>query len=147
AGSEVETRAGELKGKIRYMPPEQLIREKQDRRVDVFAVGVMMWEALTQRRYWGDLPEGEVIDALLAKRLPPLPTDVPIAPELAAICQRALAPNPADRFATAGEFQRELENCLLPEHIVGPDDLSAFLRQHYGAQRDAAKRAVEANLR
>lgn len=147
AGSEVETRVGELKGKIRYMPPEQLIRDKQDRRVDVFAVGVMMWEALAQRRFWGELPEGEVINSLLAKKVPELPTDVPISPALAAICRRALAPNPADRYATAGEFQHELESCLLPEHVMGPEDLGAYLRERFGAQREAAKRVIESHVR
>jgi hypothetical protein len=144
--SEVETRAGELKGKIRYMPPEQLMRANQDRRVDVFAVGVMLWEALAQRRYWGEKPEGDVINCLLAKDLPRLPTDIPIAPALAAICNRALAPNPADRYTSAGELQRELESCMLPELVMGPDDLGAFMRERFGPQREAAQKVVEAHL-
>src|SRR5450432_3192911 len=52
--SEVETQAGTLKGKIRYMPPEQLLHLPQDRRVDLFTVGVVLWEALTGRRFWGE---------------------------------------------------------------------------------------------
>jgi serine/threonine-protein kinase len=145
--SDVETRVGELKGKVRYMPPEQLVPENQDRRVDIFAVGVMLWEALTGRRYWGELAEGEVIASLLGRKLPPLPAlaaDVPA--QLRFICAQALAPDPDDRYATAGEFQRDLEDYLLgePDRASAEDDLGGFMRRHFEGEREAAKRAIEA---
>ena len=99
-GSEVETRTGSPKGKIRYMSPEQLIRDPLDRRADVFSVGVLMWEALARRRMWGEMEEGEVTRALLNQRIPPLPEGDHIPAELRAICARALAPDPADRYPT-----------------------------------------------
>ena len=70
AGSEIETRTGSPKGKIRYMSPEQLIRDPLDRRADVFSVGVLMWEALVRRRMWGEMEEGEVTRALLNRKIP-----------------------------------------------------------------------------
>jgi hypothetical protein len=147
-GSEVETRAGVLKGKIRYMPPEQLLRDTQDRRVDIFAVGVMLWETLSGRRYWGDLKEEDVASRLLARQLPPLPDDVEIAPELATMCERALAPMAADRYTTAGELQRDLEDYLARQpDRSSADEVGAFMRQHFGAEREAAARVIEAHVR
>jgi serine/threonine-protein kinase len=145
--SDVETRVGELKGKVRYMPPEQLVPENQDRRVDIFAVGVMLWEALTGRRYWGDAAEREVIASLLGRKLPPIPAlDADVAPQLRFICAQALAPDADDRYATAGEFQRDLEDYLLgePDRASAEDDLAAFMRRHFEGEREAAKRAIEA---
>ena len=94
AGSEIETRTGSPKGKIRYMSPEQLIRDPLDRRADVFSVGVLMWEALARRRMWGEMEEGDVTRALLNRKIPPLPEGDHIPAELRAICMRALAPDP-----------------------------------------------------
>jgi serine/threonine protein kinase len=144
--SEVETRAGELKGKIRYMPPEQLIRENQDRRVDIFAVGVMLWEAIMGRRFWGEAPEGDVISSLLAKKLPALDASAPA--QLRFICAQALADDPDYRYATAGEFQRDLEDYLLgqPDRASAEDDLAAFMHRHFEGEREAAKRAIEAHV-
>ncbi len=111
-GSEIETRTGSPKGKIRYMSPEQLIRDPLDRRADVFSVGVLMWEALARRRMWGEMEEGEVTRALLNRKIPPLPEGNHIPAELRAICARALAPDPADRYPTAEAFQRDIEKYL-----------------------------------
>ncbi len=147
-GSEVETQAGTLKGKIRYMPPEQLMHLSQDRRVDLFTVGVMLWEALASRRFWGARIDDEVVRELSAKRLPSLPLDANIPPDLAAICARALAPEPADRYATAAVFQRDLETYLatLPERLAGPE-LSSFMRDTFVDQRESAKWLIQAQIR
>jgi serine/threonine-protein kinase len=147
--SEVETRAGELKGKIRYMPPEQLIRENQDRRVDIFAVGVMLWEAITGKRFWGDVAESDVISDLLARKLPPVPpasADTP--PQLRFICASALAADPECRYGTAGEFQRDLEDYLLsyPERASAEEELGAFLSRNFDEERRQARKVIEAHM-
>ncbi len=146
--SDIETQAGTLKGKIRYMPPEQLIHLPEDRRVDIFTVGVALWETLVGRRFWGTRTDEEVIRELSAKRLPPLPDDANVSPELAAICARALAPDPGDRYATAEEFQRDLEKVL----AAGPERastaaLSAYVRDTFSAERESAKWLIEAQIR
>jgi serine/threonine protein kinase len=146
--SEVETQAGTLKGKIRYMPPEQLLHLPVDRRVDLFTAGVILWEMLAGRRLWGARTDDEVIGELSAKRLPPLPKDANVPPELAAICARALAPEPADRYATAEELQVDLEAYLatLPERVRAPD-LSRFMRESFSDERDSAKWLIDAQIR
>jgi serine/threonine protein kinase len=148
ARSEVETQAGTLKGKIRYMPPEQLLHLPVDRRVDLFTAGVILWEMLVGRRMWGARTDDEVIRDLSAKRLPPLPADANVAPDLAAICAHALAPEPAQRYATAEAFQYDLEAHLatLPERVRAPD-LSRFMRESFSGERESAKRLIEAQVR
>src|SRR6188768_690284 len=93
SGSTVETEAGVIKGKLRYMPPEQIAGEDVDRRADVFAVGVMLWEALSGSKLWKGLSDATIMNRVLHGQIP-LPTSsggADIPPELVAICMRALA--------------------------------------------------------
>ena len=147
-GSEIETRTGSPKGKIRYMSPEQLIRDPLDRRADVFSVGVLMWEALARRRMWGEMEEGEVTRALLNRKIPPLPEGAQIPAELRPICARALAPDPADRYPSAEAFQRDIEKYLqgLPEPC-GAEELGAFLRTQFGELRQATKKLIDFHIK
>jgi len=107
------TRDGQIKGKIAYMPPEQIRAEQVDRRCDVYAAAAVLWEAVTRARLY----KAESDAALLAKVLfepPPLPSafvpDIP--PELERIIMRGLAREPDKRYATAREMALELETCL-----------------------------------
>ena len=62
-----QTRNGMIKGKLHYMPPEQLLGEANiDKRADVFAVGVMLWEAISGRRMWDNVAEANVIKHVAA---------------------------------------------------------------------------------
>ncbi len=105
-----ETRVGQLKGKIAYMAPEQAMRVRIDRRVDVFSVGVMAWEAVAGERMWRKHNEVQILHALTQGDLPHLLSVRPDADtELVQIIQRALAFEPTGRYATAGEFRQALE--------------------------------------
>ncbi len=148
AGSEIETRTGTPKGKIRYMSPEQLIRDPLDRRADVFSVGVLMWEALARRRMWSEMEEGEVTRALLNRKIPPLPLGDEIPVELREMCMRALAPDPTDRYPTAEAFQRDIERYLaaLPDPC-GAEELGAFLRTQFGELRQATKKLIDFHIK
>ena len=59
-----QTRAGQLKGKVAYMAPEQLYSRAIDQRTDLFAVGVVLWEGLAQRRLFGGRPDIEMLNAI-----------------------------------------------------------------------------------
>jgi serine/threonine-protein kinase len=95
-----------LIGKLSYIAPEQARNEEVDRRADIFSVGVMLWEALTGRRY------ADSQDRLVAHRRrvtgeePRVRDVIPKVPRvLADMCDRALAFSPEDRFSTAAEFR------------------------------------------
>ena len=95
------TRPGALKGKLVYMAPEHFRSEPVDRRADVFAVGVMLWELLAERRLWHGMAEAHIVHHLAAGvAMPALPPDICRPPVLDAICARALAVNPGERYAT-----------------------------------------------
>jgi serine/threonine-protein kinase len=73
----------------------------------------MLWEIIARRRIWGDLGDAAIITRLLADDIPRLRDVVPdIDPELDEICSKALAPNPARRYASASDMQRDLEAYL-----------------------------------
>ncbi|MGD0675491.1 MAG: protein kinase [Polyangiaceae bacterium] len=149
ARSEVETRTGELKGKIRYMAPEQLRGEASiDRRADVFAVGVMLWEALAAQRMWSTLTDADVMLRLLNHQIPPLPRAALVPRGLAQVCTKALSPLPQDRYATAADFQRDLEKHaaeLAP--VARSDDLRALLCERFGDARAATNRLIDAHIK
>ena len=110
------TRPGALKGKLVYMAPEHFRSEPVDRRADVFAVGVMLWELLAERRLWHGMAEAHIVHHLAAGvAMPALPPDICRPPLLDAICARALAVNPGERYATAAELEVDLQAVLVGE--------------------------------
>jgi len=99
----------ETRGRVAYMAPEQLVGDTVDHRADLFSVGVMLWEAAVGQRLWHGLTDGEIMQRLLSPEAPPrLPRGQGFPPGLAAICARALALDPNQRYSSASEFQSDL---------------------------------------
>ena len=99
-------------GKYRYAAPERILRTSEDRRSDVYSVGVILYECLTGVRPF-DGPDAALIKAVLAgpprdprQRVPELPA------ALAEVVLRAMAREPEARFATARELGTALRGCL-----------------------------------
>src|SRR5262249_7972394 len=105
-----ETRLGMIKGKISYMPPEQAHGERVDRTADLFAVGVMLWEAVAGQRLWRGLSDVAILHKLTIGEIPAIRDVKENAPEaLDRICRRALAVQPEDRYQSAAEMQADLD--------------------------------------
>jgi serine/threonine-protein kinase len=105
------TPTGILKGKIGYMAPEGFRRETVDRRADVWALGVVMWELLTAKRLFRRPSEMETIAAVCSNPVPRPSTVNPVVPRaLEHTLAMALRPDRTERFQTAHDFARELEN-------------------------------------
>ena len=96
-----------------YMAPEQVRREVSDRRADVFSLGVVLYELLTDVKPFGGDSLAQIRDAVLNHE-PPLANKVdPAVPKaLAAIAARAMAKDPEYRFRSARSFARELRQWL-----------------------------------
>ncbi|MDI1443403.1 protein kinase [Polyangium sp. 6x1] len=110
------TREGELKGKYAYMAPEQIRHGSSvDRRVDVFAAAIVLWEMLAVRRLFnGDSELAIIAQVTMNEILPLKQIGVAVPPELEAVVMRGLARDPADRFQTAREMAMALEAAVPP---------------------------------
>jgi eukaryotic-like serine/threonine-protein kinase len=148
SGSTVETETGVIKGKLRYMPPEQIAGEAVDRRADVFAVGVMLWEALSGTKLWKGLSDATIMNRVLSGEIPkPDNAAGPIPPELVAICVRALAPERENRFQTALELELAIEEYLAKRsHYASARELGKFMTERFATVRAAVDRRIEDEL-
>jgi eukaryotic-like serine/threonine-protein kinase len=109
------TREGQIKGKIAYMAPEYLSAQPIDRRSDVYAAGVILWQCLTGRRLFEGDNEVQLLARVAEGRTsPPSSVVAAIAPELDEVVMRSLARNPADRFQTARAMAMAIEQCVRP---------------------------------
>jgi serine/threonine protein kinase len=106
------TQAGKIKGKLSYMSPQQVQSEDVDRRADIFAAGVVLWESLVARKLLarGDATVARVIQwqGISAEELEQVPASV------RPIVSRALAREPSDRYATAREMAMALAEAVPP---------------------------------
>jgi serine/threonine-protein kinase len=118
-GRSSETRTGVVKGKITYMAPEQAMAKPLDRRADLFSAGVLLWESAVGSRMWKGMQDVEIMNRLLSGSIPSSPRSVnPDAPEaIDAICRKALALDPEDRYPTAEAFQNDIEAFLAEEGV------------------------------
>lgn len=107
------TEDGQIKGKTAYMAPEQLQHAAVDRRTDVFAASVVLWELLTgQRLFFADSPAETMSRVLTAPIADPRTYAPDVPPALAAITMRGLERNVATRFATAEEMAVAIEESI-----------------------------------
>ena len=117
------TKNGKVKGKVAYMPPEQLRGAPLDRRADVYAAGVVLWEALTRQRLFARSNVGSTAYAVLAGDVSAPSQHRPeVDQRLDALVLRALAASPDDRFATARDMAIELEHCVPPASNIQVGD-------------------------
>ena len=133
AGRLQHTATGVLKGKFPYMSPEQADGQDLDARSDIFALGIVLWEMLCDRRLFkgdNDLASQRLVKAAAV----PAPSSIEpsLSPALDAIVLKALAKNRDDRFADAGEFRHALEAFAHEAHQqASSSHLSTFMRKLY----------------
>ncbi len=149
AGASSRTQEGILKGKISYIAPEQARCEQVDARADLFAVGLMLWEALAGRRLVHKEDEASVLARRMSGQDPSVRTVVPQLPaELANICDKAMAARPEARFQTAREFQEVLEAYLAKSDFrVSPKEVGAMVVDAFADERERIRRAVETQVK
>ena len=106
-----ETIGGAMKGKIGYMSPEQCRGEAVDRRSDIFALGILLYELTTTERLFFGESDFAVLNKVVHGRFDSPSARVPgYPPALERIVLRALALDPAERYPSAGEMLRDLES-------------------------------------
>ncbi len=144
-----ETKHGVIKGKVAYMSPEQARGEVVDRRADVFAVGVMLYEACVGDRMWKGMTDAEIVRNIYRSRHPTSPRakNPAIDPKLDAIVSKALAGLPGERYATAAALQSDLET-FIDEHLQRPShrQLAKFVSELFEDRRSLSRQVIESQL-
>jgi hypothetical protein len=131
---------GPLKGKVRYMAPEQARSEPLDRRADVWAVGAVLYHLLSGRPPYDGDNEIATLMMLRSGRAPdPLPSTV--HPAVASVVLRALGPLRENRFAMATQLQRAIENAMVDAQVETTHaGVAAFLSERVA---DGARKRKE----
>jgi eukaryotic-like serine/threonine-protein kinase len=150
AGRASETRAGVVKGKIRYMAPEQATMGTVDRRADVFSVGVMLWEVAAGRRMWPNMDDMQIAHHLIGETFPTSPREVNpnVSEALDRICRKALAAKRDERYESAEAFRADLEEYLADTgHLVAARrKLASAVSDLFADKRAAIKGVIETQL-
>jgi tRNA A-37 threonylcarbamoyl transferase component Bud32 len=108
---ETETIQGVIKGKLSYLSPEQCRSEPLDRRSDVFAIGILLYELSTSTKLFEAASEFELLRTIVEAPIKPPSRLIAGYPEgLSDIVMKALAKRPENRYATAQEMQLALES-------------------------------------
>jgi len=139
-----QTSAGQLKGKISYMAPEQITSNAVDRRSDVFSLGCVLYEATTGQRPFKGERDHQIMHAVMSGELVP-PTQVlrsyPI--ELERIVMRALAHQPILRYPTAERMRFALEEFLTKGPLVTTTQAAQIVRARIGEQLERRKDRIK----
>ena len=143
-GNSFETGVGVLKGKLGYLSPEQFTGAPVDRRTDVFGLGILLWELLSNTRLFVRDSAAATMAALTVGEVPLLSSfRDDVSPTLEAIVQRALAHEPDQRFATAGQMRDALELYLRTE-VLPPStrDVAEWVQSLGGTRRAELKMSI-----
>jgi serine/threonine-protein kinase len=142
------TATGALKGKVAYMAPEYVEAGEIDARSDVFALGVVAWEAITRRRLFRGNNDIETLQMVYIADVSPPSVVAPwVTPKLDAVVLKALARAPEDRYATASEFADALEAVARAESLLAtPAEVTATVRELVGPILASRRALVRARL-
>jgi serine/threonine-protein kinase len=135
------TREGALKGKIAYMSPEQVSSDVVDRRTDVYAASVVLWEMLTGKRLFDADNEVRILQKVLNGKIDPPSKHAAIPSELDALVMKGLARNPDDRFASASEMAEQIQRIA----FATPGQVSEWV-QRLGATTLASRAQMVADV-
>ena len=143
-----QTRQGMVKGKLQYMAPEQARGKPVDRRADLFSVGVLLWEAVTGKRFWPKEQSKNLMQRLVSLDFDPSPRSVdPTIPErLDAIVRKALAKNVDERYANALDLQADLDKYLGTRHVSNRK-IGAYVTALFAEERETLRQVIDNQLK
>jgi len=133
-----KTVGGTIKGKYGYMSPEQCKGKSLDRRSDIFALGIVLYELTTLRRAFRGNDDFETMKRIVAGDIMLPSHAVPGFPrELEAIILTAMANDPAARFQTASELIEALDTFAVRAKLTGSNTaMSRFMVQLFGTKKE-----------
>jgi Protein kinase domain len=128
------TQSGTVKGKISYLSPEQCRGREVDRRSDIFALGIVLYEMATTKRLYRRNSDFETMTAIVNEDPePPSRYNPEVSPQFDATILRALAKHPEDRQQSAAELLEELEEVArLGGFSISNSNLRRQMKELYG---------------
>jgi serine/threonine protein kinase len=142
-GRFTRTTTGEVKGKVRYMAPEQALGLRIDRRADVFSAGVILYELCGGAPLWQEsLPDREVFDDLVGGAYPTSLAGASTA--INAILVKALARDASERYRTAAEMRSDLLAEIERRESLAslPAKTAALMAELFSDQRDRTAKMI-----
>jgi serine/threonine-protein kinase len=138
-----ETRTGALRGKLKYMSPEQCQGGPIDGRSDVFSLGVVFWELLTQQRLFKGKNEMAMIQTILKQPIPAPRQVVPsVSEEFSIIAEHALMRDLDLRYQSAGEMGAAIREAIRQNTFAaGVSEIAAYAKKVL-AGREMTKKAI-----
>jgi serine/threonine-protein kinase len=148
-GRQTATRTGFVKGKFSYMSPEQCLGSELDRRSDVFALGIVLFELCTARRLFKRASTYDTYTAITTADVPdPRSLNPRIDAAVSEVIMRALQKEREDRYATAGEMQDALEQATRKAMLRATRiDLQRFMQAAFVGEEEEQRHLVQQALR
>lgn len=144
AAGDGATQAGQIKGKVGYMAPEQVRGEPIDRRVDVFALGIVLYALTTGKHPFRRESEAATMYNICAPQavMPPSKVVPDYPAELEAVILKALEKDRDKRFPSANDMLKALDK--LPEGLraTTDHDIGVFVQGLLGTRRDERRKAL-----
>ncbi|MEM9188685.1 MAG: serine/threonine-protein kinase [Myxococcota bacterium] len=136
AGRATSTRTGEVKGKLAYMAPEQIHRRTElDRRTDVWAVGVMLWQTFAKRTLFRGHTDAETMFNVLNQEPPDIQSVAPHVPDALASCIMAcLSREPSKRPPSAAAVARVLSAAAVEAGGADQDATADFMQRTFAEE-------------
>ena len=146
--SSTETEVGVLKGKVAYMAPEQAMGGPIDARADLFAMGIVLWELLTQQRLMTGDSAANTLHRLMNLSIPRVSSVMPgIDPHLDAIVAKALEKEPDRRFQSGAEMRDALEGWIgSTGRLVKQDDVGRVIGNMFLRLREEVQRQIQTHM-
>jgi serine/threonine protein kinase len=139
------TEAGQVKGTFPYMAPEQMTAGGVDRRVDIWALGTVLWELLTLRRLFMRDTDVNTMYAVLSSEIrPPSEYREGVSSELDEVVLKALHRNPDERWQTAREMGKALRRAVAKEpELIGPAEVADWMAELFPDGEARKQRLIE----
>lgn len=143
-----DTPTGTCKGKFSYAAPEQVSGGVCDARTDVFAAGVVLWNALTGKPLFRGATDAATINNVLQRPIP-VPSSVGLRPPecFDEVCLRALQRDPAGRFQSAADMADALRAVASRHGLLGtPNEVGRWVTSCFGPELEARRKVIRASL-
>jgi serine/threonine protein kinase len=139
------TVAGQIKGKVAYMAPEQIKGGSLDRRVDLFALGIVLYALTTGKHPFRRESEAATMYNICSPQpvVPPRKVKPDYPPQLERILIQALAKDPDRRYATANDMLRALDQLPASLRASTDDEVGQVVRELLGERRQSKRQALD----